>query len=515
MINGQSHVDVVFLDELETADWRLVSCTVLNDTDASALSIVATTITQRGTLGFTIQLSGSPDSGNYQLLWGIAGAEIASGDATAYALSGPSSEVVGIPSADFTVHIQAGKILPAPVTITPNDGSGPGVHFTPSSVVLTTDTPSATFKHTAPAAMSYNISTTNDGGLTDPPALVVNAKVNATTYTLSGPASGSVGVESTPFTVALLANQAVPSPVTITPHAISGGGGGGTFTPSSVILSTTSPSATFTFTPTTSGAISIETTNAGGLTDLTDPAPINYAASAALHLLNTLISYWKMDEPSGTGNRMDSKGTNHLTPNAYQSALAGIINNAPVFVGASLDYMTCPSNTSLQMGSTSFTISLWVKLNSLPLSASLFALFAKMNETPNAFDYEVDIVNSGVGPHFSGFTQSAGTGYTADANTPIVTTGVWYHIVWWFDATNGQVHIRVNDTTTYSSPAGAGATDVSSAPLDVGARAYSGSPQYTDGMIDEIGLWKRVLTTDEKTALYNGGAGLPYGSFTP
>jgi hypothetical protein len=29
-----------------------------------------------------------------------------------------------------------------------------------------------------------------------------------------------------------------------------------------------------------------------------------------------------------------------------------------------------------------------------------------------------------------------------------------------------------------------------------------------------MGFWKRVLTATEITALYNGGAGLPFSSFT-
>jgi hypothetical protein len=34
------------------------------------------------------------------------------------------------------------------------------------------------------------------------------------------------------------------------------------------------------------------------------------------------------------------------------------------------------------------------------------------------------------------------------------------------------------------------------------------------GLIDEVGFWKRKLTAQEITALYNGGAGLPFSSFT-
>jgi len=41
----------------------------------------------------------------------------------------------------------------------------------------------------------------------------------------------------------------------------------------------------------------------------------------------------------------------------------------------------------------------------------------------------------------------------------------------------------------------------------IGARRDT-APLYFDGRIDEVGLWKRVLTTAERTALYNSGAGV-------
>lgn len=33
---------------------------------------------------------------------------------------------------------------------------------------------------------------------------------------------------------------------------------------------------------------------------------------------------------------------------------------------------------------------------------------------------------------------------------------------------------------------------------------------YHDGRLDGIGIWKRVLTAQERTELYHGGVGLQY-----
>jgi hypothetical protein len=90
----------------------------------------------------------------------------------------------------------------------------------------------------------------------------------ATTYTLTGPSSGTVNVASTNFTVT--PNETFTG--TITPSASAGSG---TFTPSSLTWSGTSDAKTFTFTPSTLGARTISTTDDGGLTD---PASLVYTA---------------------------------------------------------------------------------------------------------------------------------------------------------------------------------------------------------------------------------------------
>lgn len=95
----------------------------------------------------------------------------------------------------------------------------------------------------------------------------------ATAVTLSGPSSGVVGVASANFTVG--ANGAITGTVVVTP---SDGGGGGTFTPTTVSISSGTPTATFTYTPASTGAKTISVTNDGGLTN---PLSITYTSNAA------------------------------------------------------------------------------------------------------------------------------------------------------------------------------------------------------------------------------------------
>ena len=102
----------------------------------------------------------------------------------------------------------------------------------------------------------------------------------ATATTLSGPSSGAVGVASTNFTVG--ANGSITGTVVVTP---SDGGGGGTFTPTTVSISSGSPTGTFTYTPASSGAKTISITNNGGLTN---PSSLTYTASTGTAIFSIL-----------------------------------------------------------------------------------------------------------------------------------------------------------------------------------------------------------------------------------
>lgn len=97
--------------------------------------------------------------------------------------------------------------------------------------------------------------------------------VAATATTLAGPASGTNGVASTNFTAG--ANGTITGTVTITP---SDAASGGTFTPTTVAISSGTPTATFTYTPASTGAKTISISDDGGLTDAVS---IVYTSNAA------------------------------------------------------------------------------------------------------------------------------------------------------------------------------------------------------------------------------------------
>lgn len=105
---------------------------------------------------------------------------------------------------------------------------------------------------------------------------VVPVAPAATGVTMTGPTGGVVSTASTNFTVGVTpVGGTISGTVVVTP---SDGGNGGSFAPTTASLTSAQPTATFTYTPASTGAKTISVTNNGGLTN---PANITYTVAAA------------------------------------------------------------------------------------------------------------------------------------------------------------------------------------------------------------------------------------------
>lgn len=213
-------------------------------------------------------------------------------------------------------------------------------------------------------------------------------------------------------------------------------------------------------------------------------------------LLTDLVSYWTMDEASGTRN--DSHAANHAAVVGAPGSVTGKISNA---VDASAgNYLDAGSNASLQTGDIDFTLAAWVWLDGVATALDLLGkwgpgqlenfIYFPGGVTPFGFFVSPDGVNF--------FSVSASSFGAPTFNT-------WYFIVCWHDAIANTINIQVNDGAV-DSTAHATGVFAGTAPFLFGASGFSSH----DGRIDEVGFWKRVLTAPERTSLYNAGAGLAY-----
>lgn len=208
-------------------------------------------------------------------------------------------------------------------------------------------------------------------------------------------------------------------------------------------------------------------------------------------LLTDLISFWELEEASGTRN--DAHGTNHLTDNNTVTQAAGKVGNAGQFTAANSEYLSATDNASLRVGSGDFTFCCWAKLDTLSAFNTLLAKYSS-----DYWLYLNSAAGTGARLRITSGTEAQGGG--------TVTTATWYFVVGWRDNAAQTLNVQLNNGTVGSIASATPPTDTASA-FRIGAR----SPDlYFDGQIDQVAMWKRVLTTAERTWLYNAGSGRSY-----
>lgn len=246
--------------------------------------------------------------------------------------------------------------------------------------------------------------------------------------------------------------------------------------------------------------------------NIADTAPVEAPA-----LLTSLISYWKFDESSG--NALDSDGYNTLTNNATATYSAGKINNGVALARASNQFMSIAdaSQTGLDL-STDFSFSAWVKVTTAPTSGQQFAIYGKDDNGTTGRSYWFWYANSGGTLRFeyglfpTGYSYPGYVSYTLNQD---LGTATWKHIVVVCtlanaNATKFTLYVDGTSVGNGTLADGTGATSIQNGAADFKIGQGHTSGIQWDGMIDEVGIWSRTLSSTEVTSLYNGGAGLAY-----
>ena len=212
--------------------------------------------------------------------------------------------------------------------------------------------------------------------------------------------------------------------------------------------------------------------------------------------LTSLISYWKLEEASGS--RADIYGTNTLTDNNTVTQQTGKLGNCAQFTALNMEKLSIASNSGLKPLASSFTITAWVYLDSKPAVGRIVA-----KNGSSGTDSEYAIWYYSVDDRLR-FNVAYGSTSGLNANnlgSPSLAT--WYFIVAWVDAAADTMNIQVNNGTADSTAMSSTLSDTSTE-FDIGSDSIG---NYFDGRIDSVGFWKRVLTVAERTALYNSGSG--------
>lgn len=223
-------------------------------------------------------------------------------------------------------------------------------------------------------------------------------------------------------------------------------------------------------------------------------------------LASGLVAYWNMQEAAGT--RKDSKGANALTDYNTVTQAAGKAGQAAQFTSANSEYLSIADNADLSTGNVNFTISTWVYLASDP--ANDMTIVSK-NDEASASNREYLLTWRDDDRFvFVIYGPDGALSYVVANAFGAPGTATWHFVVAWHDADTNTINIQVNNGAVSSSAANANGPADTAASFRIGAER-STPVYFWDGRIDEVGLWKRVLTPQERADLYNGGNGNTYG----
>ena len=230
-------------------------------------------------------------------------------------------------------------------------------------------------------------------------------------------------------------------------------------------------------------------------------------SSAAI--TDDLIAYYKVDENAANTNVTDAHDNYNATSstntnNLYNSS--GKINSAFDLEGSSGEYVSTGIRLGTEMSrSDPFTIQIWFKAESWGASYYTNSLF--IDGTSN-LDGVIFIRGGSSDVRFSLIdSNSAQPSTSAGA----LSTGVWYHLVATWDGTSDAdgVKLYLNGSEVDSATASSGTLYTRGTDgFEIGRDPHNS--RYFDGIVDEIGIWNRSLSSTEVEDLYNSGSGLAY-----
>jgi hypothetical protein len=220
-------------------------------------------------------------------------------------------------------------------------------------------------------------------------------------------------------------------------------------------------------------------------------------------VITSLIAYWSLGEASG--NALDSHGSNHLTETSGTiDATAGKVGGCRDFEAGDTEYFEIADNVDLSTGDVDWTWAGWV--NAETLAANPVIAHKGWINTPDGNSEWILFYNTSTS-RFN-FVKRVAASVTLVATTfGAASTGTWYFVVMWHDAVNNLMGISINDGTADTTSSSTGLNDGNRA-YQIGASSLQAL--YWDGLIDEVGFWKKVLTSGERTWLYNSGNGRSY-----
>ncbi|MBM3881777.1 MAG: hypothetical protein FJ387_18980 [Verrucomicrobia bacterium] len=266
----------------------------------------------------------------------------------------------------------------------------------------------------------------------------------------------------------------------------------------------TIPAATLTH----AGYYSVEVSNPGGKATSTEV--LLEVVKLPASITQDLLVHLKFDN-----NYQDSSGRNfHGTPQGAPSFGVGKIGpNALVYSsaadGSSFNYVTLGAPPELDFGTaTDFSITFWAKLVTWTGDPAFVA-----NKNWNSGGNQGYVIATGSDGRIQwNYAGAPGSRKDYDSAGGIFGQDTWRHIALTFNRA-GTVRTYVDGALNDATVITASANDVSTPTGQATNIGQDGTGTYTDGgsvsttngMLDDVGIWRRVLAPEEIAAIYTAG----------
>jgi hypothetical protein len=90
---------------------------------------------------------------------------------------------------------------------------------------------------------------------------------------------------------------------------------------------------------------------------------------------------------------------------------------------------------------------------------------------------------------------------------PVISTDTWYHAAFVFDGTSIKVYYNGDNSQSSATATWSNAATLNNNGVQVLIGGGSGVGTYTNGKIDEVGIWTSALSASDISDIYNGGNG--------
>ena len=202
------------------------------------------------------------------------------------------------------------------------------------------------------------------------------------------------------------------------------------------------------------------------------------------------IAHWKMNDDAADTNVDDSmdnaEGTLRGGDNTNAKSEVGQINDCLHLNGVD-DYISA----TLPSTYTSWTLAVWINLDAVGAAGDSKNMILGNDAGDIYIGFNSDGTNATPQYHSGGWNNA----------TSSITAGNWHLIIFSMDSVNGMAFYIDGGTAGTNA-----ALKTMPAALTLGRRV-EGAPFYFDGKFDDYRIYNKALTSQDVTALWNGGSG--------